>query len=125
MNKDSSFTYVHMHRAGDANLDDFCKDRLPDDDIYVPPQHQPINPEDEDDVVPDQHAAFGIRRATQKVREPAWKDLGLAELMKKGPGPGAGPGASPGAGAGAGAGAAAAASGSAAAGGRGTGRLPR
>lgn len=53
--------------------------------MYVPPQHQPINPEDEDDVVPDQHAAFGITRATQKVREPAWKDLGLAELMRKGP----------------------------------------
>ena len=24
-------------------------------DIYVPPHHQPINPEDEDDVIPDQH----------------------------------------------------------------------
>ncbi|KJZ71777.1 hypothetical protein HIM_08862 [Hirsutella minnesotensis 3608] len=89
MNKDSSFTYVHMHRSGDADLfGDFCKDRLPEDDIYVPPQHQPINPEDEDDVVPDQHAAFGIQRATQRVKEPAWKDLGLADLMKKGPGPG-------------------------------------
>ncbi|GJN75055.1 Apc13 domain-containingprotein [Purpureocillium lilacinum] len=89
MNKDSSFTYVHMHRAADAELfEDFCKDKLPEDDIYVPPQHQPINPEDEDDVVPDQHAAFGIQRATQKTREPAWKDLGLADLMNKGPGPG-------------------------------------
>ncbi|KND92000.1 Anaphase-promoting complex subunit 13 [Tolypocladium ophioglossoides CBS 100239] len=95
MNKDSSFTYVHMHRPGDADLfEDFCKDKLPEDDIYVPPQHQPINPEDEDDVVPDQHAAFGIQRATQKVNEPAWKDLGLADLMNKGPGPGAGAGAS-------------------------------
>jgi hypothetical protein len=36
--------------------------------------------------VPDQHAAFGIQRATQKTREAAWKDLGLADLMKKGPG---------------------------------------
>ena len=35
--------------------------------------------------MPDQHAAFGIQRATQKVKEAAWKDLGLAELMKKGP----------------------------------------
>ena len=24
-------------------------------DIYVPPHHQPINPEDEEDVIPDQH----------------------------------------------------------------------
>ena len=75
-----------MHRARDADLfDDFCKDRLPDDEIYVPPQHQPVNPEDEDDVVPDQHAAFGIQKATQRVREAAWKDLGLGELMKRGP----------------------------------------
>jgi hypothetical protein len=75
-----------MQRARDADLfEDFCKDKLPDDDVYVPPQHQPINPEDEDDVVPDQHAAFGIQKATQRVKEPAWKDLGLAELMHKGP----------------------------------------
>ncbi|KAL7954816.1 Aldehyde/histidinol dehydrogenase [Trichoderma compactum] len=88
MNKDSCFTYVHMHRSGDADLfEDFCKDKLPDDEIYVPPQHRPINPEDEDDVVPDQHAAFGIQRATQRVKEPAWKDLGLSDLMRKGPGP--------------------------------------
>ncbi|CZT40999.1 uncharacterized protein RSE6_00677 [Rhynchosporium secalis] len=88
MSKDSSYTYVHFNRPRDADLfEDFCKDKLPDDDIYVPPHHQPINPEDEDDVVPDQHAAFGIQRATQKTKEAAWKDLGLAELMRKGPGP--------------------------------------
>lgn len=51
----------------------------------MPPQNQPLNPEDEDDIVPDQHAAFGIQRATQKTKEAAWKDLGLSELMKKGP----------------------------------------
>ena len=75
-----------MHNPRTADLfEDVCKDRLPNDDIFVPPQHQPINPEDEDDVVPDQHAAFGIQRATQAVREPAWKDLGLSQLMHKGP----------------------------------------
>ncbi|KAI1633542.1 Apc13p-domain-containing protein [Biscogniauxia mediterranea] len=90
LNKDGCYTYVqHASRARDADLfEDFCKDRLPDDEIYVPPHHQPINPEDEDDVVPDQHAAFGIQKATQRGgREPAWKDLGLAELMRKGPAP--------------------------------------
>lgn len=87
-NKDSTFTQVHMHRAGDADLfEDFCRDRLPDDEVYVPSQHQPVNPEDEDDVVPDQHAAFGIQRATQGHKEPAWKDLGLGDLMNKGPPP--------------------------------------
>ncbi|KAK4451931.1 Apc13p protein-domain-containing protein [Podospora aff. communis PSN243] len=89
MNKDATYTYVHMQSSRDADLfEDFCKDKLPADDIYVPPHLQPINPEDEDDVVPDQHAAFGITKATQKVREPAWKDLGLGELMRKGPGEG-------------------------------------
>lgn len=84
-NKDSHFTQIHLRAAHHADLfEDFCRDKLPDDDIYVPAQHQPINPEDEDDVVPDQHAAFGIQRATQKSKEPAWKDLGLAELMTKG-----------------------------------------
>ncbi|KAI1165258.1 Apc13p protein-domain-containing protein [Nemania serpens] len=78
-----------MQRPRDADLfEDFSKDKLPDDDIYVPPHHQPINPEDEDDVVPDQHAAFGIQKATQRNKEPAWKDLNLAGLMKKGPAPG-------------------------------------
>ncbi|KAI0379857.1 Apc13p-domain-containing protein [Hypomontagnella monticulosa] len=88
MNKDSCYTYVHMQRPRDADMfEDFCKDRLPDDEIYVPPHYQPINPEDEDDVVPDQHAAFGIQKATQRSKEPAWKDLGLTELMGKGPAP--------------------------------------
>lgn len=48
-----------------------------------------MNPEDEDDVVPDQHAAFGIQKATALRREPAWRDFGLAELMAKGPEAGA------------------------------------
>lgn len=78
-----------MREQHHADLfEDFCKDKLPSDDIYVPPQHQPINPEDEDDVVPDQHAAFGIQRATQNSKNPVWKDLGLAELMTRGQGGG-------------------------------------
>lgn len=58
---------------------------LPIEDIYVAPQYQPINPEDEDDVVPDQHAAFGIARAMDSVgrrAEPVWRDLGLSELVR-------------------------------------------
>lgn len=93
-----------MHRARDADLlEQFCRDRLPSDDIYVPAAHQPVNPEDEDDVVPDQHAAFGIQKATQAKREPAWRDFGLGELMGRGPGVGAWKGVA-GAGGGAGAG---------------------
>ena len=58
---------------------------LPQEPIYVPPQHQPLNPEDEDDVVPDQHAAFGITRATQAKKEIIWRDLGLEGLVNGAP----------------------------------------
>ncbi|KAI9830467.1 MAG: hypothetical protein M1826_004704 [Phylliscum demangeonii] len=86
MSKDTNLTYVHLAQARFADLfEDFCRDQLPDDEIYVPPELQPVNPEDEDDVVPDQHAAFGITRATQRSREPVWKDLGLEELLRRGP----------------------------------------
>ncbi|KAK3997510.1 Apc13p protein-domain-containing protein [Cladorrhinum sp. PSN332] len=89
MNKDAAYTYVHMTSSRTADIfEDFCKDKLPADDIYVPPHLQPINPEDEDDVVPDQHAAFGITQATQKSKQTAWKDLNLASLMNRGPGGG-------------------------------------
>ncbi|KAA8652664.1 Apc13 domain protein [Aspergillus tanneri] len=54
---------------------------LPIEDIYVAPQYQPPNPEDEDDVVPDQHAAFGIARAMERRREAVWRDLGLEGLV--------------------------------------------
>ncbi len=66
-------------------LEDFTRVKLPAEEIMVAAQHQPINPDDEDDVVPDQHAAFGIQRATQRPREPAWRDLGLDSLMNAGP----------------------------------------
>ena len=80
--RDATFTYIHLHSSHHADLlEDFTRIKLPQESIYVPPQHQPINPDDEDDVVPDQHAAFGIQRATQKAREPAWRDLGLEGLM--------------------------------------------
>jgi hypothetical protein len=85
-NKDSHYTFVHFRAPGLADQwDDFCQDKLPDDAIYVPPHLEPLNPEHEDEVIPNQHAAFGIQKATQKVKEAAWKDLGLAELMRKGP----------------------------------------
>ncbi|KAF2238781.1 hypothetical protein EV356DRAFT_219057 [Viridothelium virens] len=86
MSRDSSHTYVHLNQPRIADLfEDFCRTRIAPEDIYVLPQHQPVNPEDEDDVVPDQHAAFGIQRATMRQREPIWRDLGLDELMRKGP----------------------------------------
>jgi hypothetical protein len=36
-------------------------------------------------------AAFGIAQAQQKKHEPAWKDLGLSDLMAAGMGSGAAP----------------------------------
>lgn len=79
-----------MHHSHHADLleqfTNLTSSQLAPEDIYVPPHLQPINPEDEDDVVPDQHAAFGIQRATQHKKEPTWRDLGLDELLRRGPG---------------------------------------
>ncbi|KAI4204543.1 MAG: hypothetical protein LQ350_001093 [Teloschistes chrysophthalmus] len=93
--KDSSHTYVHFRESRIADLfEQFtCNSHLSHEPIYVPPHLQPPRPEDEDDVVPDQHAAFGITSATQKKKEIAWRDLGLEELLRKGPKKGEGPGA--------------------------------
>lgn len=79
-----------MHHSHHADLleafTNQSSSQLAPEDIYVPPHHQPINPEDEDDVVPDQHAAFGIQRATQTKKEVSWRDLGLDELVRQAPG---------------------------------------
>ena len=87
MSLDSSHTYLHHHTPSHADLlEDFTNPstgaHLPPDDIYLAPEHQPLNPEDEDDVVPDMHAAFGIQRATQARRQAGWRDLGLVRLME-------------------------------------------
>ncbi|MCJ1462665.1 hypothetical protein MMC07_001268 [Pseudocyphellaria aurata] len=101
MSKDSSYSYVHLHKAHFADLfEEFNRaPQLPHQIIYVRHCHQPPNPEDEDDVVPDQHAAFGITRVTQPKREPAWKALGMDGLVRQGPS-GIGEGSSAGWGAG-------------------------
>ncbi|KAF3031997.1 hypothetical protein E8E12_001119 [Didymella heteroderae] len=91
MTRDSSATYLHMHASHHADLlesfTNMTSSQLAPENIYVPPHLQPVNPEDEDDVVPDQHAAFGIQRATQARKEPTWRDLGLEELLRRGPRP--------------------------------------
>ncbi|KAJ8116505.1 hypothetical protein OPT61_g2086 [Boeremia exigua] len=78
-----------MHASHHADLlesfTNVTSSQLAPENIYIPPHLQPLNPEDEDDVVPDQHAAFGIQRATQAKKEPTWRDLGLEELLRRGP----------------------------------------
>lgn len=77
-----------MHHSHHADLleqfTNLTSSQLAPEDIFIPQHLQPINPEDEDDVVPDQHAAFGIQRATQVKKEPTWRDLGLEELLSRG-----------------------------------------
>lgn len=85
--RDSSFTYIHLHSSHHADLIEetsrhSSRTIIASESISVRPQDLPTNPEDEDDVVPDQHAAFGIQRATQTAREPGWRDLGLGALME-------------------------------------------
>ncbi|KAJ4355532.1 uncharacterized protein N0V89_003549 [Didymosphaeria variabile] len=88
MSRDSNATYLHFHASHHADLlEDFTQSntQLPDEEILVPHYLQPLNPEDEDDVVPDQHAAFGIQRATQGKKEIHWRDLGLDEIARRAP----------------------------------------
>lgn len=54
---------------------------LPDDDIHLPPELQPLNPEYEDEV-PNQEAVNSIARAT-RPKEPAWRDLNLRDLVNR------------------------------------------
>lgn len=60
---------------------------LPFEDIHLPPHLEPVNPEDEDGVVPDEHAVWGIKRAMQQRdnrgvrREDLWRDLGMQALV--------------------------------------------
>lgn len=83
---DSSFTHLHLHATKHADLfEDFSKPKLPVEDIMVPEHLKPGSADDEEDIVPDQRAAFGIQRATQKTRQPAWRDHGLTTLMTQGP----------------------------------------
>lgn len=87
MSRDSSRNPLHLHSASHADLlEDFTRTPLLPDEIFLPPAFQPINPEDEDDVVPDQHAAFGIKAAIKKQNEaggePRWRDLRLEELVR-------------------------------------------
>ena len=89
--------------TGDPSTTQLPGHFLPFEEIHLPPHLMPLNPEDEDDVVPDMHAAFGITRALGQngvggvsdggaagagagaQREPPWRDLGLERLVEGGP----------------------------------------
>ncbi|KIW36826.1 uncharacterized protein PV06_10947 [Exophiala oligosperma] len=74
---------------------------LPFEEISLPAHLQPLNPEDEDDVVPDMHAAFGINRALGQNQGAATT---AAVTMSGGAGNGGGAGGGEGAGGGGGGG---------------------
>lgn len=91
--------------TGDPSTTQLPGHFLPFEEIHLPPHLMPLNPEDEDDVVPDMHAAFGITRALGQngtggvaeggavgagagagvQGEPVWRDLGLERLVEGGP----------------------------------------
>lgn len=112
MSKDSSHTHLHLRLSSHStHLEEYTRGGpLAPDEIYLPDQHQPLNPEDEEDVVPAMHAAFGITRAAMmragKGEGEVWRDLGLERLlqgdMKAGGGIGTGSGLGGGLGRGAG-----------------------
>ncbi|KAE9970382.1 hypothetical protein EG328_006306 [Venturia inaequalis] len=89
MSKDSSHTHLHLHTSSHStHLEDYTRGGpLAPDEIYLPEHHQPLNPEDEEDVVPAMHAAFGITRAAMmraggKGEGEVWRDLGLERLLE-------------------------------------------
>ncbi|KAG9791627.1 hypothetical protein KCU88_g948, partial [Aureobasidium melanogenum] len=63
--------YAHPHQqqqpangsADAAGMAQLPGHFMPFEEIVLPPHLMPMNPEDEDGVVPDMHAAFGINRA--------------------------------------------------------------
>jgi hypothetical protein len=61
------------------------QDSLEFDQIAVPPQHQPSNGDD-DDELPNSQTYFGVRSSGSANQKPAWKDLGLTDLMERGAG---------------------------------------
>ncbi|KAK9365509.1 Apc13p protein-domain-containing protein [Lipomyces kononenkoae] len=70
--RDSSRSHIHLNLPRSALFfEDWVSTHLPDEEIVIPPEFQPINPEDEDDVVPDQHAAFGILLSQLRRYRPA------------------------------------------------------
>ena len=69
--RDSTATHLHFPLSSADLFEDVCRDHIAFGDIAVPPDHAPLNPEDDDDVVPDQHAAFGIHHAIAAAAHPA------------------------------------------------------
>lgn len=87
MSKDSDRSQVHLAMPRSVLFfEDWNKHKLEFDDILVLPEHEPVNPEEEEDIVPDQQAAFGITKSQQnRRRQAAWKDLSIKELLYNGP----------------------------------------
>lgn len=88
------------HDPSDPSLQHIPGHFLPFESINLPSHLMPVNPEDEDGVVPDMHAAFGIARAMDQSgmpeasgersgrgvlgsgnREDVWRDFGLEDLV--------------------------------------------
>lgn len=85
MNKDSQRSVVHLRQPHVAVFSqEWAQEKLEFGDISVPPEYQPKSM-DEDDTgfVPDPHAAFGLVKNVQQKKQPAWKDLGLGELLEQ------------------------------------------
>lgn len=84
--KDSDRSHIHLTVPRSAIFfEEWMRSKLEFDDILVLPEHEPVNPDDSDNAVADQQAAFGISKVQQKDKPPAWRDLGLEELLNRGP----------------------------------------
>uniref|UniRef100_A0A060T2Q4 ARAD1A10373p n=1 Tax=Blastobotrys adeninivorans TaxID=409370 RepID=A0A060T2Q4_BLAAD len=84
--RDSDRSQVHLRDPRIVEVfEEWMKSKVEFDDIIVPPEHEPADTDEDDELAPDQYAAFGIIKSRQKASEPVWKDLGLRELAESGP----------------------------------------
>lgn len=83
---DSERSHIHLSQSRiSLFFDEWNKCKLEFDDILIAPEHEPINPEDNDDIIPDQHASFGLAKSHQNNNRSHWKDLQTKELLFQGP----------------------------------------
>ncbi|KAF2272678.1 uncharacterized protein EI97DRAFT_342992, partial [Westerdykella ornata] len=85
--RDSTATYLHFHASHHADLlERFTQneDRLSPEPISLPADLERDLPSEES-IFSKNRALFGIQIATQPDKEVEWRDLGLDELVRRGP----------------------------------------
>jgi hypothetical protein len=78
--KDSERSHIHIDPRIALYFEEWTKSKPDFDDILVPPEHQPLSPDDDDSINPDQGSSLLIGSSVKKPKLSAWDHLGLREL---------------------------------------------